>query len=93
MGKEFNNLNNFLKKKNNKYIFSKDGNNKDLFFLEQTSVSVNKNTWYILNFIEALAGSQMKVAAALNNLYNFVSNTCTMYAPIKNTHSQYAKFT
>ena len=51
-----------------------------------------KNTWYILYFIEALAGSQMKVEAVLNNLYNFISNPCTMYAPIKYTNSQYVQF-
>ena len=48
-----------------------------------------KITWYILNFIEALAGSQMKVKAVLNNFYNFISNPCTMYMPIKYTNSQY----
>ena len=34
---------------------------------EQNPVSVKKITWYILNFIEALAGSEMKVQAVLNN--------------------------
>ena len=42
-----------------------------------------KNTWYILKFIEALARSQMKVKAVLNKFYNFISNPCTMYVPIK----------
>ena len=54
-----------------------------------------KNTWYILNFImfiEVLAGSQMKVKAVLNNFYNFISNPCTMYVPIKYTNSLYAQF-
>ena len=60
---------------------------------EQNPVSVKKkNTWYILYFIEALAGSQMKVEAVLNNLYNFISNPCTMYVPIKYTNSQYVQF-
>ena len=58
---------------------------------EQNSVSVkkkNNNTWYILNCIEALAGSQMKVKAVLNNFYNFITKPCTMYVPIKYTNSQ-----
>ena len=46
-----------------------------------------KITWYILNFIEALAESQMKVKALLNIFYNFISNPCTMYVPIKYTNS------
>ena len=45
---------------------------------EQNPVPVNeKITWYILNFIEALAGSQMKVKAVLNNFCNFISNPRT----------------
>ena len=59
---------------------------------EQNPVSVKKNTWYILNFIEALAGSQMKVKAVLNNFYNFIWNPCTMYVPIKYTNSLYVQF-
>ena len=59
---------------------------------EQNPVSVKKNTWYILNFIEALVGSQMKVKAVLNNFYNFISNPCTMYVPIKYTSSLYVQF-
>ena len=59
---------------------------------EQNPVSVKKNTWYILNFIEALAGSQIKVKAMLNSSYNFISNPCTMYVPIKYTNSQYVQF-
>ena len=51
-----------------------------------------KITWYILNFIEMLAGSQMKVKAVLNNSYNFISNPCTMNVPIKYTNSQYVQF-
>ena len=60
---------------------------------EQNPVSVEKNTWYILNFTEALAGSQMKVNAVLNNFHNFISNPCTMYVPIKYTNSQYIQLT
>ena len=60
---------------------------------EQKPVSVKKKkTWYILNFIEALAGSQMKVKAVLNKFYNFISNPCTMHVPIKYTNSQYVQF-
>ena len=59
---------------------------------EQNPVSVKKNTWYILNFIEALAGMQMKVKAVFNNFYNFISNPCTMYVQIKYTNSQYVQF-
>ena len=54
-----------------------------------------KITWYILNFIEALAGSQVhevKVKAVLNNFYYFISNPCTMYVPIKYTSSLYVQF-
>ena len=41
--------------------------------------SKKKNNWYILNFIEALAGSQlMKIKAVLNNFYNFISNPSIM---------------
>ena len=49
-------------------------------------------TSYILNFIEALAGSQMKVKAVLNNFCNFISNPWTMHVPIKYTNSQYVQF-
>ena len=59
---------------------------------EQNPVSVKKNIWYILNFIEALAGSEMKVKAVLNNFYNFISNPRTIYVPIKYTNSQYVQF-
>ena len=51
-----------------------------------------KITWYILNFIQALAGSQMKVKAVLNKFYNFISNPCTMHVPIKYTNSRYVQF-
>ena len=50
-----------------------------------------KIAWYILNFIEALEGSQMKVKAVLNKFFNFISNPCTMYVPIKYTNSQYVQ--
>ena len=59
---------------------------------EQNPVSVKKITWYILNFIEALAGFQMKVKAVIKNFYNFISNPCTMYVPIKYTNSQDVQF-
>ena len=59
---------------------------------EQNPASVKKITWYILNFIEALPGSQMKVKAVLNNFYNFISNPCTMYVPIKYTNLLYVQF-
>ena len=62
---------------------AKKGNSAYFKISEQNPVSVKKNTWYILNFIEALAGSQMKVKAVLNNFYNFISNPCTIYVPIK----------
>ena len=89
MGKQFNNLNNSLKKKY-KYIFSKDGNSEGLKILEQISVSVKKTIPDY--FTETLAGSQMKVKPVLNIFYNFISNICTMYVSIKDTHSLYAKF-
>ena len=58
---------------------------------EQNPVSVKKNTWYILNFIEALAGSQMKVKATLNNFYNFISYPaqcmCQSSTPIRNMYN------
>ena len=59
---------------------------------EQNPVSVKKITWYILNFIEALVGSQMKVKAVFNIFYYFISNPCTMYVPIKYTNSLYVQF-
>ena len=60
---------------------------------EQNPASDKKKiTWYILNFIEALAGSQMKVKAVLNNFYNFISNRCTMYVPIKYTNLLYVQY-
>ena len=50
-----------------------------------------KNTWYILNFIEALAGTQMKVNNVLNNFYNFISNPaqcmCQSSTPIRNMYN------
>ena len=55
-------------------------------------VAVKKLTWYILNFIEVFAGSQMKIKAVLNFFYNFISNPCTMYVPIKYTNLQYVQF-
>ena len=71
---------------------SKKRNSAYFKISEQNPVSVKKNiTWYILNFIEALAG--MKVKAVLNNFYNFISNPCIMYVPIKYTNSQYVQFT
>ena len=61
-------------------------------FQDEILYQSKKNTWYILNFIEAFATSQMKVKAVLNNFYNFISNPCTMYVPIKYANSQYVHF-
>ena len=55
-------------------------------------ISQKKITQYILNFLEALAGFQMKVKAVLNNFHNFISNPCTTYVPIKYTNSLYVQF-
>ena len=44
---------------------TKKRNSAYLKISKQNPVSVKKHTWYILNFIEALAGSQMKVKAVL----------------------------
>ena len=49
MGKQFNNLNNSLKK-NNKYIFPKDGNSEDSNISEQIAVSVNKKLTWLLHW-------------------------------------------
>ena len=59
---------------------------------EQNPVSVKiKIPWYILNFIEVLAGFQMKVKAVLNNFYNFISNPaqcmCQSSTPIRNMYN------
>ena len=71
---------------------AKERDNAYLKISEQNPVSVKKEiTWCILNFIEALAGSQMKVKAMPKNFYNFISNPRTMYVPIKYTNSQYVQ--
>ena len=64
MCQQFNKLNNSLKK----YIFPKVGSSADLKISEQNPVSVKKKSWYILNFIEALAGFQMNVKAVLKKI-------------------------
>ena len=60
-------------------------------FRTKSCISQEKITWYIPNFIDELEGSQMKVKAVLNNFYNFISNPCTRYVPIKYTNSQYVQ--
>ena len=63
---------------------AKKRNNAYLEISKQNPVSVKKKiAWYILNF---------KVKAVLNNFYNFISNPCTMYVPIKYTNSLYVQF-
>ena len=72
---------------------AKKGNSAYFKISEQKAyISQRRITWYILNFMEALAGSQMKVKAVLNNFYNFISDPYTMYVPIKYTNSQYVQF-
>ena len=72
---------------------AKKRNSAYLKISKQNPVSVKKKiAWYILNFIEAFAGSQMKVKAVLNNFYIFISKPCTMYVPIKYTNSLYVQF-
>ena len=61
-------------------------------YQNKTLYQQKKKNWYILNFIEALAGSQKKIKAVLNNFYDFISNSCTMYVRIKYTNSQYVQF-